>query len=79
MIIKNSPVNDLNCGVYYIPCKVCDEIYVGQTGKSYAEREKQHKYNIRTGNESNVLFKHQQLFNHNINMIKYLFWCIILI
>ena len=44
--------------------------FVGQTGKSYAEREKQHKFNIRTGNESSALFKHQQSFNQNINWDK---------
>ena len=67
LIIKNSPVEERNCGVYYIPCKGCDLVYVGQTGKSYLDREKQHKYNIRTANESSALFKHQQLYNHNIN------------
>ena len=45
-------------------------MYIGQTGKSYLEREKQHKYNIRTGNESSALFRHQQTYNHNINWDK---------
>ena len=35
--------------------------------RSAALHPNQHKYNIRTANESSALFKHQQLYNHNIN------------
>ena len=66
LIIRNSPLLDEIGGVYCIPCKVCDRVYVGQTGKSLLERIKQHKYNVRTANESSAVFKHQQEFNHNI-------------
>ena len=71
----NSPLLDEIGGVYCIPCKVCDRVYVGQTGKSLLERIKQHKYNIRTANESSAVFKHQQKFNHNINWESAKFVC----
>ena len=67
IIIKNSHKVEKNCVVYYIPCNICNKNYAGQAGKSYSEREKQHKYNIRTGNESSALFKYQRSYNHIIN------------
>ncbi len=32
-LIKNNPPTEAG-GVYAIPCKVCDEVYIGQTGKN---------------------------------------------
>ena len=65
--MKISPFLSINCGVYVVPCKRCDLVYIGQTGKSLVERIKQHKYCIRTGNQSNALFKHIEEYNHNID------------
>ena len=70
LTIKNSPKNDTNCGVYSIPCKNCNKVYIGQTGKQYFDRQKQHKYNIRTANESSALFQHQQIYNHSMDWDK---------
>ena len=64
-VIKNSPNIEETGGVYYIPCKICDKIYIGQTGKHLSERLKQHKYNVRTAVESSAVFKHQETYNHN--------------
>ena len=70
MIIRNSPRETNHGGVYYVPCKECNSGYIGQTGKLLDQRLKQHKYNIRTANESSALFRHQQAFNHNIRWEK---------
>ena len=69
-LIKNSPVTENKVGVYSIPCKVCNLVYIGQSGKLLSERVKQHRYNVRTANESSALFKHQQIHNHNIDWEK---------
>ena len=77
IVIKNSPESNTNIGVYNVPCKDCNLIYVGQSGKLLSERLKQHKYNIRTANESSALFKHQQNQCHlmNWNNSKVVFKC----
>ena len=53
--------------IYKIPCKECNKCYIGQTGKSLALRVKQHKYSVRTGQESNALFIHLRDMNHCID------------
>ena len=69
-LIKNSPVTEKLVGVYSIPCKVCNLVYIGQTGKLLSKRIEQHKYNVRTAREYSALFKHQQIHNHNIEWEK---------
>ena len=32
--------------VYEIPCKDCDRVYVGETGRRYGEREKEHQKDV---------------------------------
>ena len=68
-LIKNSPCESNGC-VYKIPCKECDKVYVGQTGKDLPIRIKQHKYSVRTGQESNALFIHMRDENHPIEWNK---------
>lgn len=65
ILIKNSPPSE--SGVYKIPCKDCNKCYIGQTGKNLEKRKSQHKYNIRTGNESSALFVHLSTENHRID------------
>ena len=67
MLIRNSPKPDNDPGVYFIPCKGCDNLYLGQTGKSIFERRKQHRYNVRMGMTSSALFVHKQNFDHLID------------
>ncbi len=60
-LIKNSP----QCNEEYIctvPCKDCNRFYIGQTGKTLEQRKKQHKYSVRTGQESIALFMHANLW-----------------
>ena len=67
IIVKNSPSPDVNIGVYSIPCNICNRKYIGQSGKLLSKRLKEHKYNVRTGNEQSALFMHMQNYDHNIN------------
>ena len=57
ILIKNSPSND-NSVVYRIPCKTCNSFYIGHTGKDLKSRIAQHKYSVRSGQQSNALFTH---------------------
>ena len=66
ILIKNSPDQVDGC-VYKIPCTECNKCYIGQTGKNLTMRVKQHKYSVRTGQESNALFIHQRDMNHCID------------
>ena len=66
ILIKNSPKDNCNV-IYKIPCKDCNSIYIGQTGKDIDSRIAQHKYSIRTGQASNSLFVHLRDFGHRIN------------
>ena len=65
-IIRNCPKNKIG-GIYQIPCKVCKKPYLGQTSKSLDVRIKQHKYSVRTAQESNALFIHVRDFGHPID------------
>ena len=66
-LVKNSPTIQNSPGVYCIPCKGCQHIYVGQSGKTLNERCKQHRYNVNTANQSNALFIHKRDNNHFID------------
>ncbi len=65
-LIKNSP----QCNeeyIYTVPCKNCNRFYIGQTGKTLEQRKKQHKYSVRTGQQSNELFMHVRDINYSID------------
>ncbi len=44
-LIKISPQCNGGC-IYTVPCKNCNRFYIGQTGKTLEQRNKQHKYSI---------------------------------
>ncbi len=51
-LIKNSP--QCNEGsIYTVSCKNCNRFYIEQTGKTLEQGKKQHKYSVRTGQQSN--------------------------
>ena len=65
-LIKNSPPS--NSGIVYkIPCRDCDQFYVGQTGKSLKTRISQHQYSVRMCQSSSGLFQHKAANDHHIN------------
>ncbi len=65
-LIKNSPQFNEGC-LYTLPCKNCNRFYIGQTGKTLEQRNKEHKYSVRTGQQSNALFIHVRDTNHSID------------
>ena len=66
-LVKNRPTELDIGGVYYIPCNMCNKVYIGQSGKQCCKRLAQHKYNVRTANESSGIFIHMRDYNHSIN------------
>ena len=66
IVIRNSPACTNGC-VYKIPCKNCNKMYLGQSGKELQVRLNQHKYCVRTGNMSSALFVHINETNHCID------------
>ena len=53
-----------NYGVYEIPCKTCNKIYVGESGRDLEKRVKEHKISIKKGDENNAMFVHARDFDH---------------
>jgi hypothetical protein len=47
-----------NCGVYQIPCQDCEEIYVGETGRSLEIRTKEHKADLRKLKDTSAFTQH---------------------
>ena len=66
LLIKNAPLKSTGC-LYAIPCKDCDKIYLGQTGKELSVRLNQHKYSVRTAQPSSAIFFHMSTLNHPID------------
>ena len=65
-IIKNGPSNKIGC-IYKVPCKMCNKAYIGQTGKTLDTRLKQHRYSVRSAQETNALFIHLRDAGHPID------------
>ena len=68
-LINNKPKQTIEAGVYKIPCKDinCGKSYYGETGRSMDVRIKEHKNDIRTGNNQNALFNHMESTAHCID------------
>ena len=65
---SNKPKKALtNYGVYEIPCKDCDQIYVGESGRDLDKRIKEHRNDIKNANENNAMFVHLKKFDHPID------------
>ena len=67
MMISRKPKEQQDKGVYVIPCKDCENVYVGETGRNLDKRMYEHKRDIRVGNESSGVFCHVRDFNHSID------------
>ena len=64
----NKPKNqEVNNGVYEIPCNTCKKVYVGETGRDLKTRVKEHQKDIKTANENNAMFIHMRDFDHPID------------
>ena len=66
-LIKNSPKDQIDAGVYIIPCKDCKQPYVGETGRDYQQRLSEHKRAVRNGDLNNAVFVHMSENNHAID------------
>ena len=67
MLVRNKQTNNVAAGVYKIPCKDCDQVYIGETGRDLDTRIKEHKYACKIGNSNNALFVHSFDNNHSID------------
>ena len=54
-------------GVYTIPCKDCDKLYVGETGRNLAVRLDEHRRACSVGQENNAVAVHSISLDHRIN------------
>ena len=61
-LVHNKPVGQADVrvgpGVYSIPCKNCENIYYGETGRNFPIRLNEHKAAVRLGHVNNACFKH---------------------
>ena len=53
--------------VYKIPCAHCDWCYVGETGRCFETRKKEHMRNVRTYASGSNIAKHAWTFGHRID------------
>ena len=56
-----------DCGVYKIPCNDCDKFYLGETGRTFETRLKEHKKAVRYFDVNNALAHHCLSSGHSIN------------
>ena len=67
LLIRNKPLNENDACVYRIPCKDCNKVYWGETGRSLTTRLKEHKRDVKNSNVSNALFNHKVESDHRID------------
>ena len=59
MLVKRRPTDvACRCGVYIIPCKECDFMFIGQTRNRLEVRLNHHKDAVRLAHANNAVFKH---------------------
>ena len=56
--------------VYHIPCATCDKGYIGNTGREFNQRMKEHAYAIKSSNLSNSICLHKRDVGHVPNFEK---------
>ncbi len=66
-LIKNSTQCNEGC-IYTVPCKNCNRFSIGQACKILEQRKNQHKYSVRTGQQSNALLIHIRDINDSIDL-----------
>ena len=66
--LKDKHSNEDSCGVVYqVPCKDCEDIYVGETGRSLGTRIKEHQNNVKKFNPNSLIFNHLLENDHSID------------
>jgi hypothetical protein len=56
-------------GVYKLTCPDCDKVYVGQTGRKFSDRYKEHRYAYRSNNQSYSFARHLNDTAHSFGPI----------
>ena len=65
---KNTPkAKNIKSGIYTVGCQDCKKLNIGETGRDFSNRIKEHKFDIKSGNEKNALFVHVRDCNHKID------------
>ena len=67
ILVRNKEFNNVTAGVYKIPCRDCNHVYIGETGRDLDTRIKEHKYACKVGNNNNAIFVHSYNNNHVID------------
>ena len=62
--IKRPPHLRPSSQVYSVPCSTCPLRYIGETSRSFATRESEHRRAIRNHNESNAFVQHADKTGH---------------
>ena len=66
LLVKNSNHHNNKAGVYSVPCEDCNLVYIGETGRDWEVRMKEHKYAFKTCNMNNAIFYHATENDHKI-------------
>ena len=66
LLVKNSNQHDNKARVYSVPCENCNLVYIGEMGRDWVVRVKEHKYAFKTYNMNNAIFYHAAENDHKI-------------
>ena len=64
-LVKNAPPKQ--GGVYFIPCKECPKVYIGQTGRALQTRLREHQSYVGRRMHEKAVFKHMFDTNHALD------------
>ena len=68
MHVKTPVTTERKRGVVYcIPCKDCEYVYIGETGRTLHKRISEHKYAIKRQDKNNGISVHVWSTNHVID------------
>ncbi len=67
MLTKNKPSIDSEAGIYKIPCKDCNLVYIRETGRNIDTRIKEHRYAVKRGDDNNAIYRHVLNKDHTID------------
>jgi len=67
-ILKTKNTLHLQCNVVYkIPCSDCSWSYVGETGRCFKTRRKEHQHHLKNCTRGSNIANHAWQNNHSIN------------
>jgi hypothetical protein len=71
-LARKKQYTDINSksGVYKLTCPDCEKAYIGQTGRDFTTRFKEHRHAFRTANQSNSFAKHLTENLHHFGCMK---------